>query len=197
MKLSSRTLWLPLTLAAAAIVWRIAKLKFGAVDFIPNFAPWMALSFAGGALLQQRLPGWLWALGLIFCDLACNGLAHIQYMWTVFACYFIAGLAANWVKKSPSITIILGGTVASSALFYLVTNTQSWLANPVYSKNAAGWLQALTVGDPQYQPQTWVFGLNSLTSDLAFAVLLIASYNLEAMWRKLQGLRLLPSEQAA
>lgn len=180
-----------------ALVWRVAKLKFGAVDFIPNFAPWMALSFAGGALLQRRLPGWIWSVVLVLCDLACCGFSQLQYTWTVFACYFIAGLAAGWVQKRASITAVLGGTVASSALFYFVTNTQAWLTNPVYSKNMAGWFQAVTVGDPQYQPQTWVFGLNSLTSDLVFAALLVAAYNFEAVWRKAQTLSLWHRPQAA
>jgi hypothetical protein len=197
MKLSPRTLWLPLSIAVAALVWRIAKLKFGAVDFIPNFAPWMALSFAGGALMQRSIPGWIWAVALILCDTLCIGISAFQDMGSVFVCYLAAGVAATFLQKQRSIMTVLGGTVACSALFYLVTNTQAWWMSAAYSKTAAGWLQALTVGDPRYQPQTWVFGVNSLVSDLAFAVLLVVAYNSEALLRKVQGLTLSPQPQAA
>ena len=46
-------------------------------------------------------------------------------------------------------------------MFYLVSNTISWIANPAYVKSVAGWIQALTVGLPGFPP-TWVFGLKSL-----------------------------------
>jgi hypothetical protein len=59
------------------------------------------------------------------------------------------------------------------------------MANPVYAKTFAGWLQALTVGDPHYQPQAWVFGLRSLLSDAGFAVLLVLAYNGEAKVRSM------------
>jgi len=53
------------------------------------------------------------------------------------------------------------GTLLGALLFYLVSNTVSWLVNPVYAKTIAGWVQALTVGLPGFPP-TWVFGLKSL-----------------------------------
>ena len=52
--------------------------------------------------------------------------------------------------------------------FYVITSTMSWGANPAYAKSFSGWFQALTIGDPAYQPQAWTFLRNSLLSDLFF-----------------------------
>lgn len=55
------------------------------------------------------------------------------------------------------------GTLLGALLFYLVSNTVSWMVNPAYAKTIAGWVQALTVGLPlPGVPPTWVFGLKSL-----------------------------------
>jgi hypothetical protein len=66
----------------------------------------------------------------------------------------------NWLN-------LMGGALAGSVLFYLVTNTASWFGDPAYAKDAAGWWQALTVGQPQYYPTIFFFR-NSLASDLLF-----------------------------
>ena len=55
----------------------------------------------------------------------------------------------------------LPSTLLGALLFYLVSNTVSWLTVPGYAKTIAGWVQALTVGLPGFPP-TWVFGLKSL-----------------------------------
>jgi hypothetical protein len=63
---------------------------------------------------------------------------------------------------------VLGGTLAASVFFYLVTNTGSWLGLTAYPQTFSGWVQALTVGLPGYPP-TWTFFRNSLAGDLLFA----------------------------
>ena len=81
-------------------------------------------------------------------------------------------------------------TVAGCSLaFYLLTNTVSWLSSPAYAKTLAGWVQALTTGEPGYLP-TWYFLRNSLVSDLGFSLLLLAAYNTEAAFRQQQRIPL-------
>ena len=63
-------------------------------------------------------------------------------------------------------------------LFYLVTNTASWLfnpfANPEYAKNFLGWLTALIKGTNGW-PQTWEFFRNTLLSGGLFTSLFVAA----------------------
>lgn len=189
MKSTQRTLWLPLCLVAAALLWKLVQVKGGLGDVLPNFAPWMALSFVGAALLPRRIPGWLWAVLVMVVDVACFGWSALSYGWAGYACYVLAGVLGGGLRQRSAFTLI-AGTLGNGLLFYVVTNTQAWLMSGAYSKSAAGWLQALTVGDPRFQPQTWVFGLSSMVSDLSFAVLLVLAFNAEAILRKTQGLAL-------
>jgi hypothetical protein len=83
---------------------------------------------------------------------------------------------------------IVGGTALASIGFYLLTSTQAWWISPVFSKTLTGWLQAVTVGDPAYQPQAWVFAVRSLVSETGCALVLVAAHNAEAFQRRLAAL---------
>jgi hypothetical protein len=74
---------------------------------------------------------------------------------------------------------LLGAALASSLLFYVVTNTGSWLGEPAYAKTLGGWIQALTVGLPGY-PSTFLFYRQTLASDLVFTLLFAGCMALSA-----------------
>src|SRR3569623_207002 len=101
---SSRTLWLPLLLAAAALLCRVARLKFGMADVIPNFGPWKALAFAGTQLAPRALAWRVWPAVLVGCD-ALIGTGAMAEMWVVYACYGIAALAGSRLRKNYSMLL--------------------------------------------------------------------------------------------
>lgn len=178
---------LPVALAFVALAWRVAKLGFGVPDPLPNFSPWLALAFAGAVVMPSVIAWWVWPLLLVVTDLLL-ATGEMSGMWMVYACYALAGLAGSLLRGRLGGMSVVGGTVLSALLFYVVTSTQSWWVNPVYAKSVAGWVQALTVGDPAWQPQAWVFGLRSMLSEGLFAFILVLAYNGEAAWRKVEGL---------
>lgn len=177
----------PVALAFIALAWRVAKLGFGVEDPFPNFSPWLALAFAGALVMPTAIAWWVWPVLLVVTDLLL-ATGEIGGMWTVYACYAIAGLAGSLLRGRLGGMGVVGGTVLWAALFYMITSTQAWWVNPVFTKSAAGWVQALTVGDPAWQPQAWVFGLRSMLSEGLFAFILVFAYNSEASWRRLSGL---------
>ena len=160
---------LVLVLAAG---WRVFTLY---VPEFSNFSPVMALAFCAGAYSTSR-----WMRLAPFAALVASDLYIDHYYATVYhyewslagaalriLCFAAAlgiGIAVsrrrNWVN-------LLGGALAGSVLFYLVTNTASWHGDMGYSHDAAGWWQAMTVGHPQYYP-TLFFFRNTLASDLLF-----------------------------
>ena len=73
----------------------------------------------------------------------------------------------------------------------MVTNSLCWWVKPYYAKDLAGWVQALTVGKPDVHPTTLEFFRNSLVADLAGAAVLLLTYNMEAVIRKLRAVPLL------
>ena len=86
-------------------------------------------------------------------------------------------------KPQSSFVGLLGGGVLGALLFYLITNTASWLFNPFqdpeYTKNVTGWLVALIRGTGGW-PQTWEFFRNTLLSGGLFTALFVAAMKLTA-----------------
>ena len=132
-----------------------------------NFSPLMALFFCGAVYLRSH---WRWAIpavALIGSDLI---LGQPAGYWTiaVYGCYALAFGLGIWAFRRKSWLRLGVGLVAGSVLFYVITSTAAWVVNPAYLKSFSGWAQALTIGDPAYQPQAWTFLRNSLLSDLFF-----------------------------
>ncbi|MCB1208192.1 MAG: hypothetical protein KDK97_02635 [Verrucomicrobiales bacterium] len=184
---SSRTYWAPLALLAFALVWRVFKLNLGAADPLPNFAPWMALAFAGAALAPRSWPFWIIPAAMLLIDAVTPASmlwAAPLYVAVVYGCIFLAAMAGQALSgRNLGVLGTLGGTVLCSLGFYVVTNTFSWITDPTYAKTAMGWWQALTIGVPGFPP-TWTFLRNALLGDTFFAVLLLIAHNAEAMVRQ-------------
>ena len=152
-----------------------------APEILPNFSPLMASALCGALFL----PGWIGlavpVAALVVSDALLNhhyGEAFLssQLFWTL-PCYLVA-VGLGWYlrggKGLPAwYPAILGGTFLASLLFYLVTNTGSWLGLSAYPHDFSGWVQAMTTGLPGYPP-TWTFFRNSLAGDLLFAALFVA-----------------------
>jgi hypothetical protein len=164
-------------LLLAAIFFRVLRVDL-APEVLPNFSPLMAAALCGAVFI----PGWLGmvvpVLALLVSDAALNvhygePVISPQLLWTL-PCYLIA-VGFGWILRArrAGLWSILGGTLLSSVIFYVVTNTGSWLGFTAYPQNLAGWVQALTVGLPGYPP-TWTFFRNSLISDLLFAAFFVA-----------------------
>lgn len=183
---NSRSILLPVVLAVLALAWRAAKLTLGVHDWIPNFSPWVALAFAGAAVMPRKTPWWLWPALLLGIDLACHP-QDIAGTWLIYLCLGASALWGSLLRGKASILGVLGGTIACSLAYYLITSTQAWMMNPIYAKSVAGWFSAITIGDPNW-PQAWTFALRSLMSDTAFALLLVLAYNSEARARELTPL---------
>jgi hypothetical protein len=75
--------------------------------------------------------------------------------------------------------LLLGG-LAGAVIFYLVTNTLSWLQDPAYAKTIAGWIQALTTGRLDVHPTTWEMFRNTLGSGGLFTALFAGAAKLTA-----------------
>ena len=131
-----------------------------------NFSAAHALLFCAAFWL----PGWIgWVLPMatiIVTDVLLNLFFYAEPVMApeLISNWMILGLfvvLAKWLARRRSYGRVFLGTLLGALLFYLVSNTVSWLVNPAYAKTIAGWVQALTVGLPGLPP-TWMFGLNSL-----------------------------------
>ncbi|MFZ2280009.1 MAG: DUF6580 family putative transport protein [Prosthecobacter sp.] len=190
---ASRAFLLPLALIVAAAAFRWAKLKgYVTLEVLENFTPWMALAFTGTLVFSKRVPFILIPLLLVAIDFTATGAQVLHWeALVVYGCFAAAALLASLWRGQMGMLGSLLGVVGCSLVFYFFTNTVSWLSNPVsaYSRDLAGWLQAVTTGEPGHLP-TWFFLRNSLVSDLGFSLLLLAAFNTEAAFRQQQRIPL-------
>jgi len=150
--------------------------------FPQNFSVFYGLAFCAGAFFPGLMAWWL-PLGTMFAtDVALNVFYYHEpilngYMLVKLLSF--AGLVALGRCFSPraSLLKLLAGGLLGAVLFYLITNTASWLYNPEYPKTFAGWIQALTLGTRD-NPPTWTFFRNTLMSGGLFTGLFAGSLKL-------------------
>ena len=167
--------------AVAAVILAVALLRVAFTLRFPewsNFSPLMAMAFCGGLFLPGVM-AWVFPLAvLLVSNIGLNltlgydviGVGQLA----AWACFAVGVGAGRWLAQKESFggVMFICAILGNAILFYVATNTVSWFYMPEYAHTAAGWVQALTTGLPQYAP-TWTFFRNSLASDFLFAGLIL------------------------
>lgn len=174
-----------LILILSAVAYRIAAgllIHSGTALWLSNFAPIAAIALCGAAYFPPKFK-FAVPLGALFVsDVILNyyygaTLVEPHIFGRYFALAFV-GLIGLALQNRASFKTLLPASLVGSTIFYLITNVVSWLSDPGYAKNFAGFIQALTVGLPQYSATpTWMFFRNTILSDLLFTLLFVGCMN--------------------
>lgn len=171
-------------LIISAVVFRIATAFFGHSDSIGwlNFAPIAAIALCAAAYFPRKYKFSVPMIALLISDIVLN----VHYGFSLFSPFVLShyvgfaiiGCLGLLLQSRASWKTLLPASIAASLIFYVVTNSVSWIFDPGYSKNFSGLIQALTVGLPQYSATpSWMFFRNSLVSDLIFTALFVVCMN--------------------
>jgi len=96
-----------------------------------------------------------------------------------YIAFAVIGCLGLLLQGRASLKTLLPASLAASLIFYVATNTVSWMFDPAYAKNVAGFIQAQTTGHPAYAATpTWMFFRNTALSDLLFTALFVACMHL-------------------
>jgi hypothetical protein len=163
---------LALVVLVLAAAWRMIAPHAPA---LANFAPLMALTFCAAVYVRDKR---LWLApfaALIISDLYLDYHYASTYgetwLWPSvvvrLVCFGLALPLGQLVARNKTWLNLFSGAIAGSLFFYLATNTDAWIRDPFYAKNALGWWQAMTVGRPEFPP-TLFFFRNTLLSDVLF-----------------------------
>jgi hypothetical protein len=151
----------------------------------PNFSAAYAFAFCAGVYFRGAL-AWALPLGvMLMTDVALNLFYyHIPavgfYLLLNYSVYaLLIGLGKLFSRKASFLKLLLGG-LAGAVIFYLVTNTLAWWQDAAYARTIAGWIQALTVGRPDFHPTTWEMFRNTFLSGGLFTALFVASEKMTA-----------------
>jgi Family of unknown function (DUF6580) len=172
-------------LILSAIAYRILVGLFGHAGSIGwlNFAPLAAIALCAAAYFPAKYKFTVPLIALLISDVVLNihyGFSLLSpFVISHYIGFAIVGCVGLLLQKRASLRTLLPASLGASLIFYLVTNSVSWIYDPAYVKSFGGWLQALTVGNPAYgATPTWMFFRNSLQSDLFFTLLFVVCMNL-------------------
>lgn len=154
----------------------------------PNFSAAYALMFCAGVYLPGGRGWWVpmgaMALGDIGLSIYYSQVVGIPWHWYPLLNYVAYGfliLLGRRFRPDTRWFRLLRGGIAGAFLFYLVTNTLSWLLNPFhnpeYTPDWPGWWTALTQGTAGHPP-TWEFLCNTLLSGGLFTGLFAGAMKL-------------------
>ena len=151
---------LVLIIAAAAVrIWG---------DLPYNFTPVAAIALFGGAMFTKRFL----AIGvplaiMLVSDVFLGFHSSLLAVYAAFLTIVFIGMA---ISTKPTMLKALGGAVAGSVLFFLITNAAAWWVLPEYSKDLTGLMSSYAAGIPFFR--------GTFAGDLLFTTIFFGSYKL-------------------
>lgn len=144
-----------------------------------NVTPLAAMGLFGAAYFQRKWLAFLLPMAALFVsDLVLNNLIYSHMFeggfvwmtsgWIYAAFALVIGVGLMAFNQRVTAKRVMAATIASSIVFFLVTNFWSWSSFPMYPKTPGGLLACYIAGLP--------FLLNSLLGDIFFAVVMFGAY---------------------
>src|SRR5213079_2353443 len=139
-------------LIVAAVAYRIVTglaITSGST-WLSNFAPMAAIALCAAAYFPAKFKFSVPMIALLVSDIVLNSAYGFSlfspFVVSHYVGFALVGALGLLLRNRASVKTMLPASIAASILFYVVTNTVSWLFDPGYLKNIAGLFQSLTVG---------------------------------------------------
>ena len=131
-----------------------------------NFTPIGAIALFGGVYLEKRFAFVVPILAMLISDYF---IGFYSGMYWVYGSFVLVGLVGVWLKNHKKPLYILGGTVVSSILFFVVTNFGVWMTpGSMYAPTWAGLVGCYVFAVQYFR--------NSLAGDIFFVAVMFAGY---------------------
>ena len=150
------------------------------IPHIPNFSPLGAIGVFGVAHFSKKWLGILIPITATWLsDLFINNVIYAQYypkftwfyngfFWQ-YGSYILIALAAIFILKKVTVQNVLAGALASTAIFFLVSNFGVWFSSTTtYPHTFSGLMTCYAAGIP--------FIKGTILGDLFYAAVLFGSY---------------------
>lgn len=143
-----------------------------------NFTPVTALFIFTGAISGKKFTNFLIPLSaVLLSDFLLNNFIYRTANFTFFyegAFYiylaYLLIFILNLYLKVDNKKNIIGSSLISSIIFFLITNFAAWSGNPLYTQNVSGLITSYAAGLP-------FFG-NAILGDLYYSLILFSAYNM-------------------
>ena len=91
----------------------------------PNFTPVLSLSLLGGIYLKGRQALLVPLALMVISDLIIGFYPMIFFSWGSILLISALGI---WIREKKNLANVLGGSLASAVIFFIVSNFGAWLA---------------------------------------------------------------------
>jgi hypothetical protein len=153
-------LFLPLAVVALGAILRL-------VPHPANVAPIAAIALFGGAYLPKRYAFVLPILAMVISDLFLGFSASTPL---VYLSFLITGLIGLKIRDHKTPLVVLGSSLLSSVIFFLLTNFNFWYATSLYPKTIAGMIEAYTMAIPFFR--------NTVLGDLFYTAVFFGGFEI-------------------
>ncbi|TAF72349.1 MAG: hypothetical protein EAZ53_16450 [Bacteroidetes bacterium] len=138
------------------------------VPHLPNFTPIAAIGLFAAAYLGDRKLAVLISISAMLLSDVFIGF-HSSMIW-VYGAFLVIILGGNYLKNKVSVLNVFIASMASSIVFFLVTNFGVWIGSGMYSIDFKGFIECYVMAIP-------FFG-NTLMGDLFYCTVLFGSYEM-------------------
>lgn len=156
-------------LTSAVLIAAVTRL----FPHIPNFTPIAAMALFGGAYFSdKRLALIIPLLAMFVSDVALElltGWGFHNTMIYVYVAFVLTSFIGMYVRRNVSVLSVAGAAIASSVLFFIITNFGVWAASG-FEFGFAGLNATYVLGLPFFAP--------TLLGDLFFNAILFGAFAL-------------------
>ena len=145
------------TLILAAALFRI-------LPHPVNFTPIAAMALAGGVYFEKRFALIIPFAALLISDFI---IGFHDTIFFVYGSFIIIGLMGVWLKSHKKIIPVLGTTLMSSILFFIITNFGVW-ASGYYGYTLNGLAESYVMAIPFFK--------NTVAGDLFYVAAMFGIY---------------------
>lgn len=145
------------------------------VPHLPNFTPIGAIALFGGMYLDKKYAFVLPLVALFLSDLVLGFHATMPF---VYGSFILSGLLGMWVKRKRTGMRTVVAILASSVLFFVITNFGVWLVSGIYERSPRGLIEAFVMALPFFR--------NTIFGDLVYTTSFIIMYEILRVFSKRQ-----------
>ena len=149
------------------------------IPHMPNFSPLGAIGVFGVAHFSKKWLGVLIPITATWLsDLFINNVIYAKYttsfVWFYdgfywqYGSYILIAIAAIFIVKKVNVQNVFTGALASSAIFFLISNFGVWISSTSYPHTFSGLMTCYAAGIP--------FIKGTILGDLFYAAILFGSY---------------------
>ena len=138
------------------------------IPHLPNMSSVTAVALFGGAYFSDKRLAFVVPLTALFLSDLILGFYH--HMEIIYASFMLIVCIGLWLQKNRSPLCIASAALASSALFFLVTNFGVWALDSLYPRTLNGLVECYVAAIPFFR--------NTLQGDLLYTFILFGGFAL-------------------